>query len=694
MSIDLSQFHQVFFEESFEGLDIMESGLLELDPAAIDSEMINAIFRAAHSIKGGSATFGFTSVSEFTHVLETLLDEVRDGSRSISRDEVDLFLQSVDCLRALLEGLQAETEVDTTQSQALIKQFEAILGAGPAEQGGAESVESTGENAGWIVHFNPEPQIMTTGNEPLRMFNQLAELGELHIETDLSRLPAFNGMNVESCYTSWRLELRGAEIEKAQVEEIFEWVVDDAEITIDPLFIEQQVVEQQVVEQQVSEPEAETSVSETASTVDEPEIAAVAPIAKAPVAKGPVTKGKAAKTEGGSIRVDIDKIDTMINMVGELVITQSMLGQIGNEFSPDKLTKLQEGLQDLERNVQVLHESVMQVRMLPISVTFNRFPRMVRDLSRQLDKKIELVVKGEGTELDKTVMEKIGDPLVHLLRNSLDHGIEKPAERLAAGKPETGTVTLTASHQGGNIVIEISDDGKGLPKEKIRQKAVNSGLVNAQDTLSDEQIQDLIFQPGFSTADQVSDVSGRGVGMDVVRKNIQALGGSVAVSSTEGVGSTFTINLPLTLAILEGQLVRVGREIYVFPLVSILESLSVDRSEINTVGGSTNVLKLRDDYIPVIPLYEAFGIEPDSEEIENSLVVVVESEGVKVGLVVDELQAQQQVVIKSLESNYRSVEGISGATILGDGTVSLILDIPGVVKIAERYSSSAGIQAA
>ena len=683
MSIDLSQFHQVFFEESFEGLDVMESGLMELDPAALDSETINTIFRAAHSIKGGSATFGFSSVSEFTHVMETLLDEVRDGSRSISRDEVDLFLQAVDCLRALLEGLQAETEIDTTQSEALIKQFEAILGNEGPGAGEVQTDQNQTHSSGWVIQFNPEPQIMTTGNEPLRMFNQLATLGDLRIETDLSQLPGFSGMNVESCYISWKLELNGENIEKSAVEEIFEWVVDDAEIIIEPL-----VSEQKLIPGETQEPTTETEqVSNTSPGQAEENQPQVTPAAKPPAAKS-------TKAESGSIRVDIDKIDTMINMVGELVITQSMLGQIGTEFTPDKLVKLQEGLQDLERNVQVLHESVMQVRMLPISFTFNRFPRMVRDLSRQLNKKIELVVKGEATELDKTVMEKIGDPLVHLLRNSLDHGIETPAERLAAGKSETGLVTLSASHQGGNVVIEISDDGKGLPKEKIRDKAVKNGLVDPKDTLTDEQIQDLIFQPGFSTADQVSDVSGRGVGMDVVRKNIQALGGTVAVRSEEGVGSTFTINLPLTLAILEGQLVRVGREIYVFPLVSILESLSVDKSQINTVGGSTDLLRLRDDYIPIIPLYEAFGIEPDSVEIENSLVVVVESEGVKVGLVVDELQAQQQVVIKSLESNYKSVEGVSGATILGDGTVSLILDIPGVVKIAERYSSDAATKAA
>ena len=691
MSIDLTQFYQVFYEESFEGLDIMESGLLELDPAAIDDETINSIFRAAHSIKGGSATFGFSSVAEFTHVLETLLDEVRDGSRSITRDEVDLFLQSVDCLRALLTGLQSETEVDSTEAEALIVKFEAILGGGNValEDAVAEVVSAS---AGWCVHFNPEAQIMTTGNEPLRMFWQLAELGELTIETDISRLPAFAGMNVETCYVSWVLNLKGEGIEKSKVEEIFEWVVDDAEITIDPIAPDHSSELTQAAEEQSMGMPVEGSSATEGSLSANGSLSAEGSLSVGAVK--PAAVAQPGKSESGSIRVDIDKIDTMINMVGELVITQSMLGQIGTEFTPDKLTKLQEGLQDLERNVQVLHESVMQVRMLPISFTFNRFPRMVRDLGRQLDKKIDLVVKGEATELDKTVMEKIGDPLVHLLRNSSDHGIEIPADRIAAGKSQTGVITLTASHRGGYIVIEISDDGRGLPKEKIKAKAVKNGLVDPNDTLSDEQIQDLIFQPGFSTADKISDISGRGVGMDVVRKNIQALGGTVTVKSVEGVGSTFTITLPLTLAILEGQLVRVGREIFVFPLVSILESLSVNKSQINTVGGSCDLIRLRDDYIPIIPLYKAFGIEPDSLESENLLVVVVESEGVKVGLMVDELQAQQQVVIKSLESNYRSVQGISGATILGDGTVSLILDIPGVVRIAEQYNSDASSEAA
>jgi two-component system chemotaxis sensor kinase CheA len=663
MTIELSPFFQVFFEESFEGLDVMESGLMSLDPANVDNEMINSIFRAAHSIKGGSATFGFASVAEFTHVLETLLDEVRSETSGMSRAMVDLFLQSVDCLRELLEGLQAEMPVDGARADALRQKFEAILDisvdAVVIEIGEVEPVA-----IGWQINMVGGEDILRTGNEPIRMFTQLSEMGELTITTDFSRLPAFNLLTLESCYLSWQLTLMADNVKRADVDEVFEWVVDECEITIEPIMDESVPV----AAEQVEALDAAEAVQEDAPGDAPTGLAA------------PQTQKKA---EPGSIRVDIDKIDTLINMVGELVITQSMLGQIGADFTFDKVSKLQEGLQDLERNVQVLHESVMQVRMLPISFTFNRFPRMVRDLSRQLNKKIDLVVKGEQTELDKTVMEKIGDPLVHLLRNCLDHGIETPAERVKAGKPETGVVSLNAFHQGGNIIIQINDDGAGLPKEKILAKARKNGIIGPDVVLSDEQINDLIFQPGFSTAEVVSDVSGRGVGMDVVRRNVQELGGHVSVKSAEGVGSTFSISLPLTLAILDGQLVRVGNQVYIFPLVSIVESLSVDMKQVSTVAGACDLLRLREEYIPIIPLHDAFGIEPDSRNLEKSLIVVVESENTKVGLVVDELQAQQQVVIKSLETNYQSVEGISGATILGDGTVSLILDIGGIVTIGQ-----------
>jgi len=376
-----------------------------------------------------------------------------------------------------------------------------------------------------------------------------------------------------------------------------------------------------------------------------------------------------SSSENSSIRVGIDKVDALINLVGELVITQSMLGQLGEDFSMDKVERLKDGLAELERNTRELQENVMSIRMLPISFAFNRFPRMVHDLCGKLQKKIELKMSGEQTELDKTVMEKIGDPLVHLVRNAVDHGIETPEKRLAAGKSETGTVHLNAYHQGGNILIEISDDGAGLNRERILAKAIERGLANSGDNLSDAEIFGFLFQPGFSTADVVSDVSGRGVGMDVVKRNITALGGAIDVESRPGNGSTFTIRLPLTLAILDGQLVRVGEQTFIIPLVSIIESLQVEPVRVNAIAGSAELYKLRDDYLPIIRLYDAFGLKPDSTNLEE---------------LVDDLLAQQQVVIKSLETNFKKVGGISGATILGDGTVALIVDIGGIIELSQN----------
>ena len=397
---------------------------------------------------------------------------------------------------------------------------------------------------------------------------------------------------------------------------------------------------------------------------------------------------KPAASGDTSIRVSIDKVDELINMVGELVITQSMLSQYGEAEKIDTagIERLRDGLGQLERNTRELQESVMRIRMLPISFAFQRFPRLVHDLSSKLEKNIQLKMSGEQTELDKTVMEKIGDPLVHLVRNSLDHGIEKPDVRREKGKPEQGTVHLNAFHQGGNIVIEIIDDGAGLNKEKIIEKAVGRGLLVEGEAVSDEQVHDLIFQAGFSTADVVSDVSGRGVGMDVVRKNIRSLGGTVEVISKVDVGSTFTIRLPLTLAILDGQLVKVGTETYIIPLISIIESLQVKMDKVNTVSGKGEVYRLRDEYIPVVRLYHVFDVEPDNRELTTGLLVVVEAEGEKVALFVDDLYGQQQVVIKSLETNFKKVDGVSGATILGDGTVALILDVKGLMGLYQKQT--------
>lgn len=704
MTIDLSQFKQTFIEESLEGLDTMESALLNLDVGAADSDTINTIFRAAHSIKGGSATFGFSDVAGFTHVMETLLDEMRSGSRDVTRESVDLLLSSVDVLRGMIAALRDEAEIDVATVAAMQADLERLLSgkagtASAATETTVLGVPASGHPAGWSIRFKPHSDMYQSGNDPVLMFRELTALGDLEVEVDYSGLPDFHQLHPEQAYLAWNIKLY-APVGEKQVREIFEWVEDECDLELAPLG-------------RLSHPVAEPSIQADLTTTpplvglaEAPVVSAGAPVMAVPapvvsvqaqvpaVANTAVRKQNAASGgEASSIRVGIEKVDALINMVGELVITQSMLSQLGDDFDIGKLEKLRNGLAQLERNTRELQENVMRIRMLPISFAFNRFPRMVHDLTQKLGKKVELRMSGENTELDKTVMEKIGDPLVHLVRNSLDHGVETPDRRRAAGKPETGIVHLHAYHQGGNILIEITDDGAGLNRERIVAKAIERGLIPSGEGMDAAAVYDLVFQPGFSTADVVSDVSGRGVGMDVVRRNIRELGGTVDVSSTPGKGSTFTIRLPLTLAILDGQLVRVGNEIYIIPLISIVESLQAQAGSLNAVAGKAEVYRLRDEYISIIRLYKLFECSSDSTDLTKGLLVVVEGDGRKVALFVDDLLGQQQVVIKSLESNYRRVEGVSGATILGDGTVALILDIGGLVRLSRNQMSSASPRA-
>lgn len=670
----MEQFHQTFFEESFEGLDHMESALLNLDVGAAEPEVINSIFRAAHSIKGGSGTFGFMDIASFTHLMETLLDEMRDGRRQVVQSELDLLLRAVDGLRMLVGAAQGGEAADETVIAELQTELQAVLdqGAGTAptaRQGGASTCAS-----GWHIHFRPDPDMMRRGNDPLRILRELGELGAMCVQTDSGQIPEWELLDPEACYLAWNIELHG-EISRDQIDEVFAWVIDDAELDIKPL--------QEAVK--TVTPDAEPGATVAGELLVE--------------RRRKDRRGNSERRSGGgeasSIRVGIDKIDDLINMVGELVITQSMLGQIGNALGQGgaqaQLENLRDGLVALERNTRELQESVMRIRMLPISFAFNRFPRLVHDLGSKLGKQIELRMSGENTELDKTVMEKIGDPLVHLVRNALDHGLETPEVRIAAGKPATGTLLLNAYHQGGNIVIEISDDGAGINRRKVLRKAVERNLLTEAEAaaLPDEKVCELIFQPGFSTAEVLSDVSGRGVGMDVVRRNIQDVGGSVELSSREGEGSRITIRLPLTLAILDGQLVRVGSVIYIIPLVSIIESLQARPESINVVAGMAEVYRSRDEYLPVIRLHRIFNIQADTEDLTRGLLVVAEGDGQKAGIFVDELLGQQQVVIKSLESNYRRVDGVSGATILGDGSVALIMDIPGLIRMTSTTAQNA-----
>ncbi|ASP40592.1 chemotaxis protein CheA [Bacterioplanes sanyensis] len=678
MSVDLSQFHQVFFEESFEGLEVMESQLLGLQSGITDMEAVNTIFRAAHSIKGGAGTFGFSDVAHFTHSVETLLDEIRAGKRPVTEEYVDLFLQSVDVLRELLQALNNQESPSLDRAKELQGQLQRILenntdcgtDINSDEEAGPEN---TDDDHGWLIDFKPHEDMLRSGNEPFRMMREICLLAgkdNVQILAQLGGLPDITSLDPEVCYIHWRIQVATA-VAKDALLEVFEWVEDECDLEITPLVKENT----DCVPSAVSLPE--TPPSEQSVAQEKP------PVAPTEVASSKDGSARSRRSGDTSIRVSIDKVDSLINMVGELVITQSMLSQLGQDFDMSHLVRLQQGLMQLEQNTRELQESVMKIRMLPISFAFSRFPRLVRDLGGQLGKKVQLLMSGEETELDKTVMEKIGDPLVHLVRNSLDHGLELPQDRIANGKKDVGTIMLNAYHQGGNIVIEIQDDGAGLNEERILNKAIDRGLVPEQNNLSSEEIHQLIFLPGFSTADTVSDISGRGVGMDVVRRNIQELNGNIEVSSVAGKGSTFTIRLPLTLAILDGQLVRVGDEKYVIPLVSIVESIQLQAKDTSHIAGSQPVMPLRDEYIPIVCLSKVFGLRAQAD-LTDAMLVVVDGDSGKVGLVVDELLGQQQVVIKSLEQNYERVMGISGATILGDGTVALIIDVTGLHKRSEK----------
>ena len=706
MSIDMSQFHQVFFEECFEGLEAMESGLLDLNTGDIDAEVINTIFRGAHSIKGGSGTFGFNEVADFTHIMETLLDQMRDGRRPVTQPAVDVLLGSVDCLRAMLTAIQSDDNIDSAsvviyknaleielhgsakESSPSISQETSIV---EEEEEGNEETDNETEvtEQGWTIAFSPYLDLLKTGNDPVRLFRELAELGEYTASVNTRDIPDFDDLDPEECNLSWTLKLL-SESTLEEINEIFSWVEGDCELDIQALIQKETKStlpskntkpEPAIESLEASPPPSDANILNIQQPVINTNTPRVDAVSELLVDKRSGTSN--------SIRVDTAKIDALINIVGEVVITQSMLGLIGENFSIDQLAQLKRGLSQLERHTRDMQQSVMNIRMLPINFVFSRFPRLVHDISAKLNKKIDLKLVGESTEVDKAVVELINDPLVHLIRNSLDHGIEMPAERIAAGKPEIGTIELKAYHRGGHIVIEIIDDGRGLDKNKLISKAIEKGLINENSILNDKQAFELIFMPGFSTAESVTDISGRGVGMDVVRKNIQALGGNIEILSELGKGTTISIHLPLTLAIIDGQSVAVGEETYIVPLVSIIESVNITEDILKKVAGKGETFRLRNQYIPIIRMHEIFNVQPKNRiKTNEGVIVVVERQGVLCGLFVDELLGPHQVVVKSLEANYRRVEGVSGATILGDGSVALILDVPGLVRLSNRQLST------
>ena len=648
MNMDLQRFHATFFEESREGLDVMEDGLLSLESGDTDPETLNSVFRAAHSIKGGAATFGFESIAGLTHVLETLLDELRAGKRALEAAAIDAMLASVDVLRTLLHEAEHGQPADPAAAQTVLDRLNAVLSVIATPVATQEHTEDQQAQA-WHIGFTPAPSLFMSGNDPLRIIRELENLGPLRVAARLNRLPDFDALDPLEAYLAWDLGLIG-KIPRSKIEDTFAWVVDDCELDIHPM----------------TPPDVPPVVQPAAAA----QLAPAAAPATAPVHE--------AET---SIRVSVDKVDALINLVGELVITQAMLKQVSHGLDPTITERLFAGLDLLERNTRDLQEAVIGVRMLPVDAVFRRFPRLVRDLSSRLGKQVRLRTIGEGTELDKGLIEKIVDPLVHLVRNSIDHGLELPEERRAAGKDETGTISLAASHQGGHIVIEVSDDGRGLNRAKILAKAAERGIAVPENP-TDAQVWDLISAPGFSTADAVTELSGRGVGMDVVRRNIQGLGGEVQLESSAGRGTRVLIRLPLTLAILDGMTIEVAGETLILPLAYVLEALQPQATDIRTMAGNSRVLRVRGEYLPILSLSEYYGYNRQATITAGteSLVVVVETDGQKIALEVDELVGQQQVVVKNIENNYRRIAGVSGATILGDGRVALIVDIGGLVR--------------
>lgn len=672
---------QTYFQECEELLLAMEEGLIAIQSGEADSEVINAVFRAVHSIKGGGGAFGFENLVAFAHIFETVLDHLRSGTLSADEEVTTVLLRAGDVLADHVQAARNGETLPAEHDREIKQQLETLSG----EEGGGDAAGDfdgidfkpavialddldAAPEQGWRIHFAPHAALYAKANEPALLVRELATLGEIVVTSDLSRLPALDVIEPDQAYFAWDIVLTG-DIARDKVEEVFEFVVGDCELDIQPL----------------ETPAPETPVGLDVETIaPQPEIAAGQPEKKETHA--------AAEAAKQTIRVDLDKVDRLVNLVGELVITQAMLSQRVAECKIPRSSSIGDGLNELEHLLRELQESVMAIRTQPVKSVFQRMPRLVRELAAQTNKKVRLVVEGEGTEVDKTVIERLGEPLTHMIRNAVDHGLETPDERAAAGKPEEGTVTLSAEHRGGRIVIEVSDDGRGINRARVREKAIERELITANAQLSDEEIDNLIFMPGFSTASQVSNISGRGVGMDVVRRNIVDLGGRITIGSAPKSGSRFSLTLPLTLAVLDGMVVAVGDQTFVLPLAHIVESLKPQPQDIRPFGHGRHLLNVRGAYVPLVQVSELMGIRGAARPLDG-VVILVESQGTgRLALVVDAILGQHQVVIKSFEGNYRHIDGIAAATILGDGRVALILDVDGLVGRCRSQLADAELQ--
>ncbi|WMY08326.1 chemotaxis protein CheA [Paraburkholderia phenoliruptrix] len=748
MTLDITQFYQTFFDEADELLAQMEQLLLNLDVAHPDPEDLAAIFRAAHSIKGGAATFGFTALTETTHILESLLDRARNNELVLRKDMIDTFLETKDVLSGQLADYRASAEPDTAVAKAICAKLEQLH----AESRGVAAPAPAAAEAPQAAVAAPveELAVVEEGNPPAHVVDQAVQAAGEWNNGEPAETGGAEGAGDadDAAGPHLKITLRGVDAKDQELlaEELGNlgnivgqvksggdltlwlqtdvpsddiiavccFVIDESQISIGRGTAPADGAQQGEPGTPDAEPSSPAQAAPAASAATHTEApaapaqaaaprtaepakaaapaatpAAAAAAASAPAAAPAASAGSAAAeaerkaarpaaaaggAEGSSIRVGVEKVDQLINLVGELVITQAMLAETTSTFDPALHDRLFNGMAQLERNARDLQEAVMSIRMMPMDYVFSRFPRLVRDLAAKLGKEVELVTFGQATELDKSLIERIIDPLTHLVRNSLDHGIETVEARRAAGKDATGQLVLSAAHHGGNIVIEVSDDGAGLRRDKILAKAAKQGM-QVSESMTDDEVWNLIFLPGFSTAEQVTDVSGRGVGMDVVKRNIQSMGGHVEITSQAGKGSTTRIILPLTLAILDGMSVKVGNEIFILPLNFVMESLQPQAEDIYTVANGERVVRVRGEYLPLVALHEVFNVADAKQEPTQGIVTIMQTEGRRFAMLIDELVGQQQVVVKNLETNYRKVHGISAATILGDGSVALIVDV-------------------
>ncbi len=734
---DLSRFKQTYFDESAELLAVAEAGLLRLAPGEIDMDEVNAIFRAVHSIKGGGGAFGFNDLVAFAHEFETVMDGVRNAEIPVSTELVDTLIRANDVLARLLAHAADGTDPPagtTDDTVAALRRFlgkaeapeeepppapaaklypddeddeAGIFGDALAAIQAARDDQPASAFAGpvsegpvpegkvrWTILFRPKAELLLSGNEPTYMLRALRRLGDAEVVCHLDKLPSLRDLDAELLHLSWTVTLLAdPQVDRAQIDDVFEFVADDCDIRISAEAPPPAII-------QAADPLP--AATAPAANLPEPAAPASPPAAATPAATsgspGAAKAGDGAKRGNGggtsgdhsgptthTIRVDLDKIDRLVNMVGEMVITQAMIAEHLRDLPPGQFQELLEGLESLAQHTRELRESVMSIRAQPVSSVFSRMPRLVRECAAATGKEVMLVTSGETTEVDKTVVENLVDPLTHMIRNSIDHGLEGPEERERIGKPRAGTVHLSAAHRSGRIVIEVTDDGRGINRAKVLSKAIEKGLVQPGATMSDEEIDHLIFLPGFSTADQVSNLSGRGVGMDVVRRNISSLGGRIGVYSTPGEGSRFVLSLPLTLAVLDGMVISVGEERFVLPLTNIVESLRPKPADLHGLVNKCDVMMARGEYVRLVHLHRLFGIPQAIDDATKGLVVLVETEdGSRLGLVVDEVLGQQQVVIKSLEANFRRLDGVAAATILGDGRVALILDVAGLREMSRH----------